>query len=187
MGGTTANATAKQLAAEWENHITATPEQRWNAEAASKDPVLSLSRNHGHPAVAATPHPGLFKGPGVVAARPGNPIKGPALKVPAGRKATPNQGIVADYTLPSSKSNAAGTITSSGSNENKLLPGAMPLERKPIALSPHHTPSPSSPTASNALRSAKPVAQALRSAPQPLATKPPPPTKPKCPLGQQHC
>jgi hypothetical protein len=31
-----------------------------------------ISNNHGHPAVAATSSPALFKGPGVVAARPGN-------------------------------------------------------------------------------------------------------------------
>jgi hypothetical protein len=52
-GGTTAKATPAQLAAEWENHIAATSEQSRHAEAASKDPALSLSRNHGYPAVAA--------------------------------------------------------------------------------------------------------------------------------------
>ena len=54
MDGTTAKATPEQLAAQWEHHIAATPEQTRHAEAASKDPALSLSRNHGHPAVAAT-------------------------------------------------------------------------------------------------------------------------------------
>ena len=58
MCGTTANATPEQLAAQWEHHVAATPEQTQHAEAALKDPALSLSRNHGHPAVAATPRAG---------------------------------------------------------------------------------------------------------------------------------
>jgi hypothetical protein len=79
-GGTTAKATPEQLVAQWEHHVAATPEQTRHAEAASKDPALSLSRNHGHPAVAATPRAGLFKGRGVVAARPDKPIEAPASK-----------------------------------------------------------------------------------------------------------
>ena len=181
MGGTTANATPEQLAAQWEHHVAATPEQTQHAEAASKDPALSLSRNHGHPAVAATPRAGLFKGRGVVAARLDKPIEAPASKTPAVSNATLFQGNVANHKLPSPKGSAA---TSSGSNEDKSLPGAKPLERrsvKPIA------PSPRPPTASNGLQMAKPVTQALRSDPHVPATKSPPPTKPKCPLGQQRC
>jgi hypothetical protein len=71
IGGTTAKATPEQLAAEREHHIAMAPEQTRHAEAASKDPAFFLSRNHGHPAVAATLHPLLFRGPGAVAARPG--------------------------------------------------------------------------------------------------------------------
>ena len=126
-GGTTAKATSAQLAAEWENHIAATSEQRRQAEAASKDPALSLSRNHGYPVVAATAHAGLFKGPGVVAARTDKPIE--VLNAPAGSKATPVQGNVADYRLPSSQGNAAAATTSTGLNQHKWSPGAKPLER----------------------------------------------------------
>ena len=166
-GGTTGKATSAQLAAEWENHIAATPEQRRHAEAASKDPALSLSRNHGYPAVAATAHAGLFKGPGVVAARTDKPIK--ALNAPAGSKATPVQGNVAD---------------------SKSSPGAKPLERqsvKRIANAPQHAPSAPLPAPSSAPQTGKLVAQPLRPASLPSATKPRPPTKPKCPPGQQHC
>jgi hypothetical protein len=88
MGGTTANATPEQLAAQWEHHVAATLEQTQHAEAASKDPALSLSRNHGHPAVAATPRAGLFKGRGVVAARLDKPIEAPASNTPAVSNAT---------------------------------------------------------------------------------------------------
>jgi len=134
MGGTTANATPEQLAAQWEHHVAATPEQTQHAEAASKDPALSLSRNHGHPAVAATPRAGLFKGRGVVAARLDKPIEAPASKTPAVSNATLFQGNVANHKLPSPKGSAA---TSSGSNEDKSLPGAKPLERRSAAPSHH--------------------------------------------------
>jgi hypothetical protein len=185
--GTTAKATSAQLAAEWENHIAATSEQRRHAEAASKDPALSLSRNHGCPAVAATAHAGLFKGPGVVAARTDKPIE--TLNSPAGNKATPVQGNGADYRLPSSQGNAAGA-TSTGLNEHNSMPGAKPLERqnvKLIANAPQHAPSPPLPAASVEPQTGKLVTQALRPASPPSATRPRPPTKPKCPPGQQHC
>jgi hypothetical protein len=117
----------------------------------------------------------------VRAARLDKPIEAPASKTPAVSNATLFQGNVANHKLPSPKGEAA---TSSGSNEDKSLLGAKPLERrsvKPIA------PSPRPPTASNGLQMAKPVTQALRSDPHLPATKSPQPTKPKCPLGQQRC
>lgn len=162
MAGTTAKATAEQRAAEWENHIAATPEQTRHVAAAAKDLTLALSRNHGHPAVAATPHAGVFKGPGVAAARLDKPIEAADSKAPPVSNATRIQGHV----------------------------GEKPLERQRVKLlapAPPHAPSPPPPTASNALHTAKPVAQALRSAPQPPATKPPHPTKPQCSPGQQNC
>ena len=185
-GGTTAKATSAQLAAEWENHIAATPEQRRHAEAASKDPALSLSRNHGYPVVAATAHAGLFKGPEVVAAHTDKPTE--ALNAPAGSKATPVQGNVADYRLPSSQGNAAAATTSTGLNQHKWSPGAKPLERqnvKLIANAPQHALSPPLPAAPP--QTGKLVGQALRPALPPSAIKPRPPTKPKCSPGQQHC
>jgi hypothetical protein len=187
-GGTTAKATPAQLAAEWENHIAATPEQRRHAEAASKDPALSLLRNHGYPTVAATAHAGLFKGPGVVAARTDKPIE--PLNAPAAGKAPPVQGNVANYRLPSSQGNAAGATTSTGLNEHKSSPGAKLLERqnvKLIANAPQHAPSAPLPVPSVAPQTGKLVAQPLRPALPPFATKPRPPTKPKCPPGEQHC
>jgi hypothetical protein len=86
-GGTAARPTAEQLAASKEHHVAATPEQTRHVEAAAKDPALSLNSNHGHPTVAATAHPALFKGSGIVAAHPGKPI---AAVTPEGhRKAGP--------------------------------------------------------------------------------------------------
>lgn len=164
-GGTTARPTPEQLAAAKEHHVAATPEQTRHAEAAAKDPALSLSNNHGHPAVAATPHPGQFKGPGIIAARPGKPIEAQPLKAPAGGNAAPVQGVKGDRKIPTPKGSAAGTTTGPGSvtNEKKPPPGPKPLERQ----------------------TAKPIAPAPRPAPPPPPRQPPP-AKPKCPPGQ-HC
>jgi hypothetical protein len=178
-GGTTAKATPAQLAAEWENHIAATSEQSRHVEAASKDPSLSLSRNHGYPTVAATAHIGLFKGPGVAAARTDKPIE-----APAGNKATPVQGSLADYGQPPSQGNAIGATTNTGLNQHKSSQGAKPLERqkvKLIANAPQHAPPPAVPPQAGKL-----IGQALRPASLPSATSPRPPN-PKCPPDQQHC
>jgi hypothetical protein len=96
-GGTAAKPTAEQLAAGREHHVAATPEQTRHVEAAAKDPALSLNSNHGHPTVAATAHPALFTGSGIVGAHPGKPI---AAVTPEGhRKAGPGNPAA----LPSNK------------------------------------------------------------------------------------
>ena len=80
QGGITARPTAEQLLAAKEHHLPPRPEQVRHLEAAAQNPSLLLSNNHGHPAVAATSSPALFRGPGVVAARPGNPIHAAPLR-----------------------------------------------------------------------------------------------------------
>jgi WXXGXW repeat (2 copies) len=79
-GGTTVRPTPDQIAADKEHHVPATAEQGRHAEAAMKDPALSLARNHGHPSVAATAHPAQFSGSGIVAAHPGKPIAAPPAR-----------------------------------------------------------------------------------------------------------
>ncbi len=60
--------------------------QREHFQAARRDPALRASVNHGRPAIAATPRPGVFKGPGVErATRAGAPYKAP----PQGRTGAP--------------------------------------------------------------------------------------------------
>jgi hypothetical protein len=68
-GGTTAQPTAAERAAENEKHTPATSEQMNHEHAASTNKSLLASENHGHPAVAATSKPGQFTGHGVVAAK----------------------------------------------------------------------------------------------------------------------
>jgi hypothetical protein len=107
-GGTTVRPTAQQQAIAREPHVAATPVQRQQAEAASKDRALFSKQNHGEPAVAATPRAGVFQGAGVsrgsrtpVAAKPGNetpangaqrpesPAQQPREAQPANEKAAP--------------------------------------------------------------------------------------------------
>jgi hypothetical protein len=101
-GGTIARPTAQQEAIAREHHVEATPAQRQHIEAASKDRTLFSKQNHGEPAVAATPHAGVFQGAGIshgshtpVAARPnGEPNSaerpGAAVNRPmAGQKPAP--------------------------------------------------------------------------------------------------
>ncbi len=68
-------------------HFVPTPLQRQHVEAASKDPALFQKTNHGAPAIAATPRPAEFKGPGVAPARaagtpPGAPANGASPAAP---------------------------------------------------------------------------------------------------------
>lgn len=66
-GGTTAVPTAAERTAMNEQHIQPTSLQTQHEEMARNDRTMLASENHGHPAVAATAHPGVFKGEGVVA------------------------------------------------------------------------------------------------------------------------
>jgi hypothetical protein len=188
-GGTAARATPEQVAIAREHHIAATPEQTRHAEAAAKDPSLSLSQNHGHPAVAATPHPGLFKGPGVIAARPGKPIEAKPLK------ATPAQGNLeehklppskvnteesklpsaknkaGDHNLPSAKGNPVGTTTGPGSTATEKKPpsGAKLLGRETVRST--------SPSVNSAPGSApKPLRETMKPVSPSPPSAPPPPT-----------
>jgi WXXGXW repeat (2 copies) len=67
-GGVTAQPTAREQAAAREQHIPATTMQTQHEQTARNDRSLLASVNHGRPAVAATAKPGVFQGPGVVAA-----------------------------------------------------------------------------------------------------------------------
>jgi hypothetical protein len=87
-GGIHAVPTPQERAFAQERHIAATQEQRQHTQEAARNPGLAARANGGHPAVAATPRPGAFNGPGVVgahgaAARPGS-------APPSGARPNPN-------------------------------------------------------------------------------------------------
>lgn len=68
-GGTIAQPTAAERTAMNEHHIQATSLQTQHEQMARNDHSMLASVNHGQPAVAATPKPGVFKGSGVVGTR----------------------------------------------------------------------------------------------------------------------
>ena len=69
--GTAVAPTSTELVAAREPHVAPTPMQVQHVQAARQNPALLSSVNQGHPSIAATPRPGAFTAPGVVAARPG--------------------------------------------------------------------------------------------------------------------
>ena len=80
-GGVNASPTAEQAAAANERHVAPTPLQTQHVNEAVKNPDFLASVNHGKPGVAATTKPGVFKGPGVVAAKAAAPYHPPANPV----------------------------------------------------------------------------------------------------------
>ncbi len=183
-GGITARPTPQELAVANERHIAATSEQTRNAEAAAKDPALSLSQNHGHPTVAATPHPAEFKGPGVIAAHPGKPIEARRpLRTPTGGSTTLSPSSKGSNEPARLKSNAPVTNEQKPSSTPNALEerrGVNPPPPGPKPLEERRNVNPSPPA--GAVRTAKPVAAPP---PPPPRRPPPPPPKPKCPPGQK--
>ena len=126
-GGTTARSTQAQIAAASEHHVVATSEQVRHVEMASRDPALSLNRNGGHPAVAATGHAALFTGSGVIAAHPGQPV---AAIAPQGHTISSAKAS----TTPGGKVLPGTATTTPG---NKAVPNT--LERKGTGGTPAGT------------------------------------------------
>jgi hypothetical protein len=67
-GGVTAAPTPQERAAAQERHLPPTPLQHQHIQEAAKNPALFAKANGGRPAIAATPKPAAFSGPGVVGA-----------------------------------------------------------------------------------------------------------------------
>jgi YXWGXW repeat-containing protein len=67
-GGVVATPTVQERGYAQEQHLAATPMQRQHFQQAANNPDLLARNNGGHPAIAATPHPGAFNAPGVVGA-----------------------------------------------------------------------------------------------------------------------
>jgi hypothetical protein len=77
-GGIAARPNAEEEKAANEKHVPATSEQTRHVQAASTNHQLYESVNHGKPAIAATPKPGVFNGKAVVAAKAAAPTYKPA-------------------------------------------------------------------------------------------------------------
>jgi hypothetical protein len=200
-GGTTVRPTSEQLAIAKERHVAATGDQTRHAHEAAKDPALSLATNHGHPTVAATTRAAQFKGPGVIAAQPGQPIaavspKGHSKEIrehkgPAGGTTT----TPATTTTPSTTTGreirehkgpaGAGTTTTPGTTTTTTTTGRQIREHKGPAggttTGSGSTPQP------QRFQSTAPKQPMTRAAPPPppRPKAPPPPGKPKCQPGQK--
>jgi hypothetical protein len=68
-GGTTVVPSPQERMAAQEPHVPATAAQNQHLQQARANPALLAKNNGGRPAIAATPRPGAFSGPGVVGAR----------------------------------------------------------------------------------------------------------------------
>jgi YXWGXW repeat-containing protein len=67
-GGVVATPTPAERAAAQQRHVAPTAAQTSHVQEAGRNPSLFAKANGGHPAIAATARPGVFSGPGVVAA-----------------------------------------------------------------------------------------------------------------------
>jgi hypothetical protein len=193
--GIVAQPTPEQIAAGNQRHIPATAEQTRHAEVSAHDPALSLNNNHGHPTIAATARAGEFKGPGVIAAHPGQPVAavvpqghrkvgpgkpaigqgnkpGPQIQERKGNAAggtTPGQGGTVNPAIKEQKSKAGGGPPAGGSTTGG---GPAPQEKKLTSKPP------------------PPPPQRAAAPPPPPKPPPPPPPKPaakKCPPNQPKC
>jgi hypothetical protein len=86
-GGTIAQSNAQERAADREQHTAMTAAQTQHVQEAGKNRALLASANGGHPSIAATQKPGVFHGPGVVAAHSA-PVSAHADRPPSARTNT---------------------------------------------------------------------------------------------------
>lgn len=202
-GGTTTKPTPAQLTIAQEHHVAATANQTRHAQEAAKDPALSLASNHGHPTVAATTRAAQFKGPGIVAAQPGQPIaavspKGHRKEIreqksPAGAgtiTTTPgtNAGTGArEHKGPAAgggTTNKPGTDTGREIRERKGPAGGTSTGPSSTSQSQKFQPTVTRPPTQPITHAAPPPPPRPK-APPPPPRQPPPSNKPKCQPGQK--
>ena len=202
-GGSTAKPTPEQLAIGKEHHVVATADQTRHAREAAKDPALSLASNHGHPTVAATTRAAQFKGPGVVAAHPGQPIA--AVSPKGHRKEIREQkspaGAATTTTAPGTKAGTgvrehkgpagAGTTTTTpgtnagtGVREHKGPAGGTSTGPSPTSQSQKFQPTVTRPPTQPMTHAPPPPPPRPKALPPP-PRQPPPSNKPKCQPGQK--
>jgi hypothetical protein len=214
-GGLTARATPAQLAAARDPHTPPTSQQIEHVQAAAKDPSLALNNNQGHPTVAATARAADFKGPGVIAAHPGQPVaaiqpQGHRVTKPSqpsgvpGNKPGPTNAAIPRGQTPATRSPLPknSTSTPNQGNGQPATPnvrrrtstagapsGSSPPPRRSTPPTVHSTPQVSRPTPPqpHVTQSSPPRPQVNRPPPPRPAPSPPPRSAPKkCPPGQ-HC
>ena len=163
-GGISRQPTSEERAAASERHFAPTSEQRQHQQAASSNPALRASANHGKPPIAATSKPGVLSGSGVVAARAAAPYHAAApaaARATTARNANPAGGgtrpLVTAHAAPSSKSASRPAATQPRSASR---PASAQLR------------STSRPAVTQARSASRPAATQARSAPRPAAAQP---------------
>jgi len=191
-GGLTARPTAAQLAAARDPHTPATTQQVEHVHAAARDPALALNNNHGHPTVAATVHAADFKGAGVVAAHPGQPVAAiepqghrvtrptqPSVTQPGvtpSNKTGPVNATIPRGTPPATESPPTKNITPGPGTNHKVTPDVHQRTRNNTSMPPASSPRPQG----NRVTTVHPAPQVSRPTPpppQPHVNRPPPPQR----------
>jgi hypothetical protein len=140
--GVRAVATPAEAAAAAEPHVGPTTAQTQHFQAASQNRSLQASVNGGHPAIAATPHPGAFNAPGVTAAHPPGPHPY-AAGTAAGSAAHPGgaQAMNTAY-QPTTASAKAATPTTASAKAATPAPAQAQNKPKTKPAKPKHPPNP---------------------------------------------
>jgi hypothetical protein len=120
-GGVLAQPTAAEAAAAREPHTPATALQTQHEQVASTNHAMLASVNHGAPAVAATPKPGAFNGPGVVASRPATAtgVKSAAVQADRPPAARTNASTSTNGTTPGNTNANTNKPNTAQSNTTK--------------------------------------------------------------------
>jgi hypothetical protein len=129
-GGTAAKPTAEEELAAKEPHVKPTTQQIENTRAASMNAGSFAATNHGKPTVAATPRPGVLKGPGVVRAK----IAGTSETAPATKEVKP-KGEAAPTKEPSMKPEKPA-VDSKPTPEKPALEGKPEREKPALEAKP---------------------------------------------------
>jgi hypothetical protein len=180
--GVAARPTPAEMAVANERHIPRTAAQETHIHAAATNKDLRASVNHGAPAVAATPKPGVFSGKGVVTAH-----NAPAHAAP--EHAAPPHAAPAEHAAPAAHTEThAPAHAPTASHEPVAHPAAERPEAKPMAE--HAAPPPHAAPAEHAAPPPH-TAPAAHAAPPPHAAPaehaaPPPHAAPAAAPPPQH-
>ena len=201
-GGVQARPTPRELAVARGPRLSPTVNQTRQVQAARAMPGLRASVNHGAPAIAATPRPGVLQGPGVVTnARPGGAYSPPAaaparrppvmappqrdLATPTGVRPTPRQDQplypapshpAPDRRAPPTPQHVDGMSPRTPEADRKP-PQGRPMNPRPVgAAPPEGTPANTHPAAQPAAD--RPAARPKEARPDANPPKTPPRTDP---------
>jgi hypothetical protein len=120
-GGVAAAPSAQERMAAQESHIPPTSLQQQHVQQAAANPALFAKANGGHPAVAATAHPGVFNGAGVVRAR------GAPAVAASQYQARPNSG--GGYQPPRNTANPGGQPAKKQQAKQGKKPASKPANK----------------------------------------------------------